>query len=87
MEANKCPQIPYFGAQYPDACCIDGQLYDLDKCDDEGNLYEPGEFIPCPFCQTEDYYLHVKGNTDTTGNVIDREWVEEWVSSMRKKYK
>lgn len=40
-----------FGAgSYPDSVCIDGKLYDADACDDEGNLYEPGEDIPCPMC-------------------------------------
>jgi len=40
-----------FGAgSYPDSVCIDGKLYDADDCDDEGNLYEPGEDIPCPMC-------------------------------------
>jgi RecJ-like exonuclease len=41
-----------FGAgNYPDSVCIDGKLYDADDCDDEGNLYEPGEDIPCPMCE------------------------------------
>lgn len=29
-----------FGASYPDSKCFGGRLYDLDNCDDEGNLYE-----------------------------------------------
>ena len=52
---NPCPEFPYWGASYPDACCINGKLYDLDRCDENGNLYEPDENIPCPFCQTEDF--------------------------------
>ena len=40
-----------FGAgSYPDSVCIDGKLFDADDCDDEGNLYEPCEDIPCPMC-------------------------------------
>lgn len=40
-ENNKpCPQFPFFGASYPDACCINGKLYDMDKCDENSNLYE-----------------------------------------------
>jgi len=40
-----------FGAgSYPDSVCIDGRLYDADNCDNDGNLYEPGEDIPCPMC-------------------------------------
>lgn len=50
-----CPEIPFWGASYPDACCIDGILYDLDYCDDNGNLYDKGEGVPCPFCQTEEF--------------------------------
>lgn len=36
MSENKktCPQFPYWGASYPDACCINGKLYDLDRCDE-----------------------------------------------------
>jgi len=52
-EVKSCPEFPFFGARYPDARCIDGQLYDLDKCDDKGNLYEMMEYWPCPFCKTE----------------------------------
>lgn len=33
---------------YPDSICVDGQLFDADNCDDQGNLYEPAEYIPCP---------------------------------------
>lgn len=57
MSENKktCPQFPYWGASYPDACCINGKLYDLDRCDENGNLYEPIDDIPCPFCQTEEF--------------------------------
>ena len=50
-----CPEFPYWGATYPDACCVDGTLYDLDKCDQNGNLYEPMDDIPCPFCKPEDF--------------------------------
>ena len=27
---NTCPEFPLFGANYPDATCIDGILYDLE---------------------------------------------------------
>ena len=53
---QQCPEFPYFGANYPDARCIDGYLYDLDNCDVNGNLYEPSEKIPCPFCNKEEYF-------------------------------
>lgn len=41
-----------FGAgSYPDSVCIDGSLYDADRCDDNGNLYQMDEDIPCPMCR------------------------------------
>ena len=39
-----------FGASYPDSVCIDGKLFDADNCDNDGNLYDTGEDIPCPMC-------------------------------------
>lgn len=52
-----CGYIGYeFGAVwYPDSVCIDGRLYDADNCDDDHNLYEPLEFLPCPACNTEQF--------------------------------
>lgn len=56
MTDNKlqCPEFPFFGASYPDARCIDGELWDLDKCDENG-LYSTGDNPPCPFCNTETF--------------------------------
>jgi hypothetical protein len=40
-----------FGAgSYPDSLCCGGKLYDADDCDDDKNLYQPTEHIPCPIC-------------------------------------
>ena len=57
MNENKrpCPQFPFWGAKYPDACCVNGRLYDLDRCDENGNLCEPMYYVLCPFCHTEDF--------------------------------
>lgn len=55
MENHQCPEIPFYGARYPDARCVDGWLWDLDNCDEFGNLYYPGEDIPCPFCNKEKF--------------------------------
>lgn len=41
---------PYFGANYPDACCIDGYLWDLDSCDVPGGTLSVGGDEPCPQC-------------------------------------
>lgn len=51
---NQCPEFPYFGAWYPDARCINGYLWDMDKCDENG-LYSTGDNPPCPFCNMEEY--------------------------------
>lgn len=29
-----CPEFPFWGASYPDACCVNGVLQDLDYCDE-----------------------------------------------------
>lgn len=40
-----------FGAgRYPDSQCFGGRLYDMDNCDGQGMIYEPGEYFPCPMC-------------------------------------
>ena len=40
-----------FGAaNYPDSICYGGRLWDADNCNSDGNLFEPGEYIPCPMC-------------------------------------
>jgi hypothetical protein len=54
-----CPQFPFFGAAYPDAMCIDGSLWDLDKCDENGLIYSSGDNPPCPFCNTEAFIDYI----------------------------
>lgn len=56
MESQKqsCPDFPHFGAPYPDACCIDGYLWDLDSGDEPGMLSHGGD-DPCPFCNGAEY--------------------------------
>lgn len=46
-----------FGARYPDSVCIDGRLFDADNCDNNGNLYDNEEDIPCPMCRRADAVL------------------------------
>lgn len=45
-----CPTFPFFGATYPDACCVDGYLWDLDSCESPGGPLHHGGDEPCPFC-------------------------------------
>lgn len=98
MSKNKeiCPEFPFFGANYPDACCINGILYDLDKCDNDGNLYIPTEEIPCPFCKTEEFieYDCFSKEDEFYENIGDeykakektREWYLNWIEEMKKRY-
>lgn len=76
-----CPEFPFFGAKYPDAGCIDGQLYDLDKCDDNGNLYVPGEYWPCPFCNTEEFIKHYACNRNMKFGKV-----RQMVKELKAKY-
>jgi len=75
---NQCPEFPYFGARYPDATCIDGYLWDLDKFED-GQLYGGGE-EPCPFCNTETF---IEQNLDEENT---RESLLKYVDDLRKHY-
>ena len=51
MLPSSCGYQGYeFGAAYPDSQCFGGRLYDMDNCDDSGNVYEPTDYIPCPMC-------------------------------------
>ena len=43
----------HFGASYPDACCINGYLWDLDSGDEDG--FTNGGDLPCPACNTAEY--------------------------------
>ena len=73
-------QFPHFGASYPDACCIDGYLWDLDSYED-GALTIGGD-DPCPFCNTEKWIEWALD--DEMFN--SREDALKWVKKMRLKY-
>lgn len=77
---NECPEFPYFGATYPDATCIDGFLWDLDKFED-GKLYGGGE-EPCPFCNTEAF---IECQLDDFGD-ITRQDVLNTIEIWRQRY-
>lgn len=76
---NQCPEFPHFGASYPDATCIDGYLWDLDKCDENGGLYGGGD-DPCPFCNKEEYIEWICDEDFT------REDAEKRIESLKKVY-
>lgn len=48
-------QVPFFGAHYPDAVCIEGYLWDLDSCDEPGGYLTHGGDVPCPCCNTVEH--------------------------------
>ena len=81
MTENGCPTFPHFGAAYPDACCIDGYLWDLDKCNDDGTLYGGGE-DPCPFCNFDSF---VEDNVDPDDG-ITKESLTAFVDKLRERY-
>lgn len=76
----QCPEFPHFGATYPDACCIDGYLWDLDKYED-GHLYGGGD-DPCPFCN-EDKYIQWAA---AEGDPEDVKHVKNQIQKLKEKY-
>lgn len=58
-----------FGAHYPDSVCIDGRLFDADRCDDEGNLYEPMDWIACPQCNHAQWLADQRDEIEEMGAV------------------
>lgn len=93
---KQCPEFPFFGVSYPDARCINGYLWDLDKCDENGNLYGVGD-IPCPFCNTEkfieydpfskedEFYEGIEN--EEKAKEKSREWYLNWINYMREHLK
>lgn len=58
-----------FGAAYPDSICVAGRLWDADNCDNNHNLYEPTDHIPCPMCHPRlavKYYFELWDDGDAT---------------------
>ncbi|CAN7447019.1 hypothetical protein LJR066_002792 [Acidovorax sp. LjRoot66] len=62
----------HFGATYPDAACIDGELWDLDSCDEPGGALHSGGDIPCPRCNTREYVGCLMDGYDASGNARQR---------------
>lgn len=72
-------EFPHFGANYPDAKCIDGYLWDMDSYED--GCYTIGGDDPCPFCNTEEWLEGVVGFEFDT-----KEEALVWLEKMRDKY-
>lgn len=81
-------KFPLFGANYPDATCIDGILYDLDNVGDDGVLIKPLEEIPCPFCRTEEFIRYDPFNKEYSMDSEEdiRDWYMSYINEMRNKY-
>jgi hypothetical protein len=86
--AKEHPEFPYFGASYPDATCIDGYLWDLDKYED-GQLYGGGD-VPCPFCNKEAFMEHEVGEIGDYDSEDEykeaRIRVDGWIQSIEQRY-
>ena len=71
-------------------------IWDLDKCDENGNLYGQGD-IPCPFCNTEkfieydpfskedEFYEGIEN--EEKAKEKSREWYLNWINYMREQIK
>lgn len=57
-----------YGARYIDSQCIDGELWDLDKCDEKGNLYSTGDNLICPKCKGLGY---IRVGKKKAGRILD----------------
>jgi len=54
-----------FGANYSDACCIEGYLWDLDSCDEPGGGLSVGGDIHCPQCNSAAHAWYFMFDTET----------------------
>lgn len=79
ISKRQCPEFPYFGARYPDATCIDGQLWDLDSCDENG-LLSTGDNPICPFCNPKQFI------EDQIDSCIPRGETVKYLKYIRKRY-
>lgn len=78
---TQCPEFPFFGAKYPDARCIDGELWDLDSCDESG-LLSHGDNPPCPFCNTDSF---IEYHTDIDDKELEEMNKDESLSDEDRK--
>ena len=77
-------EFPYFGANYPDARCIDGYLWDMDSGESNGDgidFYSGGD-EPCPVCNTKEWLERVMENEEFETEADALAYVE----LIKKKY-
>lgn len=71
-----------FGAGYIDSCCFDGYLWDMDDCDDNGNLYEPSELKPCPKCNHDEWLDECEDEIEDMGFNAFCDGIHEYVHKL-----
>ena len=75
-------EFPFFGANYPDARCCDGYLWDMDSWDEELQGFTIGGDEPCPVCNTEKWLEEV-----IERDLFDsRKEALEYVEQLKKRY-
>ena len=75
-------EFPYFGANYPDARCIDGYLWDMDSVDESLGGFTIGGDDPCPVCNTKEWLEQVMENEEFE----TEEDALAYVDQLKKKY-
>ena len=77
-------QFPHFGADYPDAVCIDGYLWDLDSGEPNGDGidFRIGGDDPCPVCNTQEWLKRVMENEE----FVNEESALAYVEEIKEKY-
>lgn len=73
-----------FGASYPDSCCIDGYLWDLDSGDGDG-LTNGGD-MACPRCNTALYLAEAVDEAGSCGLSMTTPWCGAlvWEAAMAR---
>lgn len=71
-------EFPHFGANYPDARCIDGYLWDMDSWDGEG--FTIGGDDPCPVCNKDRWLESVMENEEFENETAALEWRDKIIN-------
>jgi len=80
--------MPLFGANYPDAICVDGYMCDADagECVGDGVIYPQSDY-PCPVCNTDAWIEYVGVGEDDDCMFKTREDALAYVEKLKEKYK
>lgn len=75
-------EFPHFGANYPDARCIDGYLWDMDSYED--GYFTSGGYDACPVCNTEKWLEQIEIGED--GDFETKEDALKYVEALKQRY-